>query len=293
MSGQSPRPAAEDAATRTLARHDIGPGREPPRAALVAGLPGDDINGTFVLSRLADLLHRAWTGEHPEYRLLRRVLVIPAAGAGAGAEPASQQLLEATRNAWLRVAVRSAEAALEALPQVQLYGAHDDERASAFLFGLPAIVERPAAADSAPALAQAWRPHGGESFVIEAGQPGALQLPHCERLFQALLNFLRHKEVIAGGTLTDFDEDVHLFGPEQTAPLVAAEAGLFVTHLDVGRWMQPGETLGHVYDPFDGRILRELTVPVGGLLASLRRQPRVGAGELVARIQSRQPLPAG
>ena len=297
--------------------HDIGPGNEPPRVALVAGIHGNEVNGIFVLSRLADLLRRAWSGDHPEYRLHRRVVIVPAVNVlgannrtrawpfdntdinrmfpghpeGETTQRIAHRVISATKEAYLRIDIHSSNTSFEELPQVRLYAPNDDERSSAFLFGLPAIVERPMNTVFTSTLGHAWRRHGGENFVIQAGQAGALQLAHCERLFQALMNFLRHKEVISGGTLTDFDEDVHLFGLEQTAPLISERAGLFVSHLDVGRWVQAGETLGHLYDPFDGTIVREITAPLGGLLSGLRRQPLLCEGDLVARIQTANPIP--
>ncbi len=294
--------------------HDLGPPGEGPAAALVAGVHGNEVNGVFVLSRLADLLGRAARGEHPSVALHRRVVVVPAVnvlgintgsrlwpfddadlnrvfpGDPEGAPPAriARRLLEVTMAARDRVDIHSSNPAFEELPQVRLYAPNDDERASAFLFGLPAVVERPMNAVFTRTLGHAWRRHGGESFVIQAGRAGDLQLAHCERLFQALINFLRHKGVISGGPVTDVDEDVHLFGLHQGCPVISERAGLFVSHLDVGRWVRRGEVLGHVYDPWDGQVLAEVTAPVGGLLSGLRRRPLLCEGDLLARIQTRE-----
>jgi hypothetical protein len=294
--------------------HDLGPAEENPAAALVAGVHGNELNGVFVLSRLADLLGRAARGEHPEVRLHRRVVIVPAVNVlgintgarvwpfdrtdlnrvfpghpeGETAQRIAYRLVGATMTARNRVDIHSPNTAFEELPQVRLYAPNDDERASAFLFGLPAIVERPMNTVFTSTLGHAWRWHGGENFVIQAGQAGSLQLQHCERLFQALINFLRHKEVITGGRLTDVDEDVHLFGLHQSCPVIAEQAGLFVTHLEVGRWVRRGEVLGHVYDPYDGAVLDELTAPVSGLLSGIRRQPLLCEGDLVARVQTRE-----
>jgi len=58
--------------------HDFGPSTEAPRVALVAGLHGDELNGVFVLSRLASFLRRVAHGERPGSELRGRVVVIPA-----------------------------------------------------------------------------------------------------------------------------------------------------------------------------------------------------------------------
>ena len=43
--------------------HEIGPKSSHPAAAFVAGLHGDEINGIFILSRLADFLNSVEAGK--------------------------------------------------------------------------------------------------------------------------------------------------------------------------------------------------------------------------------------
>src|SRR5690606_23556511 len=58
--------------------HDLGPRGEPPGLALVAGLHGNELNGVFVLARLASFLRQVAEGRRPGAELLGRVVVIPA-----------------------------------------------------------------------------------------------------------------------------------------------------------------------------------------------------------------------
>ena len=85
---------------------------------------------------------------------------------------------------------------------------------------------------------------------------------------------------------------MHYFGVEQTARIVAETAGLFISDLQVGRWLQAGDLIGHVYDGFDGQLRAEVKAPVSGLLSGIRRQPLLFEGDLIARIQTRQALAA-
>ena len=64
------------------------------------------------------------------------------------------------------------------------------------LFGLPAVIERTTDSVFTSTLGHAWRACGGENFVIQAGRAGDLQLPHCERLFRALIAFLHHTGIV-------------------------------------------------------------------------------------------------
>jgi len=70
----------------------------------------------------------------------------------------------------------------------------------------------------------------------------------------------------------------------QSFALLAEHAGLFVTRLEVGRWIQAGSVVGHVYDAFSGEIRAEVRTPVSGLVSSVRRQPLLIEGDLMIRI---------
>lgn len=295
--------------------HDIGPRDKLPAVALVGGIHGNELNGIFVLSRLAHLLRQAEDGSHPTVRLHRRVMVIPAVnvlGVNTGAriwpfdktdinrafpghpegettQRIAYGLIGTTLTARHRIDIHCSNTRFEELPQVRLYEPNDDERAGAFLFGLPAIVERPMSGVFTSTLGHAWRHHGGENYVIQAGQAGSLQLHHCERLFQALLNFLLHKGVLTGTLLAEPEEDVHLFGIDQSVPVISERAGLFVSHLEVGRWVRRGEVLGNLHDAFNGITLADIRAPVSGLLSGIRRQPLICEGDLAARLQTLRP----
>lgn len=294
----------------TIPYHDIGPADRPPRLALVAGLHGNELNGVFVLARLADFLKRIHAGERRGQRLCERVLLIPAVNVlgvnsrsrawpfdktdinrcfpgqveGDTAQRIAAAVLAATRSAYYRVDIHSSNQDIEELPQVRLYEPNDDERASACLFGLPAVIERPVNPIFTTNLAHAWRRYGGENFVIQAGRAGNLQTAHCETLFRGLVAFLDRAGIVSGIALPEDEEHLHYFGLNQSFALLADHAGIFVSRLEVGRWVQAGELLGHVYDGFSGVIRAELQAPVAGLLGSLRRQPLLCEGDLMARI---------
>jgi uncharacterized protein len=295
--------------------HDIGAEQSPPRIALVAGLHGNELNGVFVLSRLAAFLQGVVEGQHPGLQLRARAIIIPAVNilglntlnrhwpfdntdinrmfpgydAGETTQRIAHAVLEVTRAAYYRVDLHSASLDFEELPQVRLYNPTDDERAAARLFGLPAVIERPTNTIFTVTIGHAWKAYDGANFVLRAGYANNLQLPHCEQLFRALVVFLQRTNILQGAPVVEeSEEDVHFFGPGQTARLVADTAGLFISSLEVGRWLQAGDLIGHVYDGFDGQLRAEVKTPVSGLLSGIRRQPLLFEGDLIARIQTRQ-----
>ena len=299
--------------------HDLGPGGEPPRVALVAGLHGDEANGVFVLGRLASFLRRL-EGEGTAGRgLRRRVLIVPAVNvlglnthsrvwpfdrtdlnrmfpgyaAGETTQRIARAVLDLTRAAHYRVDIHSSNLTFEEVPQVRLYEPTPDERATALLFGFPAVLERPANPVYSTTIGCAWRAYGGESFVVQVGQAGSLQTHHCDHLFRALVRFLVATETLAGFDLTTEEGDIHCFGVRQTLPVVSKHAGMFVSPLEVGSWLQAGDVVGQIYDGFEGELITEVRTPMGGLLSGVRRQPLLLEGDLVARVQTRQQLSEG
>src|SRR5215470_7813503 len=202
--------------------HDFGPAGAVPTLALVAGLHGNELNGVFVLSRLADFLRRIAEGRQSSQQLTGRIIVVPAVNVlgvntrsrrwpfdktdinrmfpgydlGETTQRIADAVFQITRAAHYRIDVHSSNADFEEVPQVRLYEPTEDERASAMLFGLPAVIERTTDNVFTTTLGHAWHGKGGEGFVIQAGRAGDLQLPHCERLFHALLAFLHHTGLV-------------------------------------------------------------------------------------------------
>ncbi len=293
--------------------HDFGPADATPALALVAGLHGNELNGIFVLSRLASYLQHMATDPPAGQRLCKRVIVVPAVNvlgvntrsrrwpfdgtdinrmfpgydAGETTQRIAGAVLAITAPAAYRVDIHSSNLDFEELPQVRLYEPNDVERASAHLFGLPAVIERAMHTVFTSTIGHAWRACGGQNFVIQAGRAGDLQLGHCERLFRALVAFLARIEAVEGVHLAPEDEDVHHFGPGQTFSLISEQAGVFVSSLEVGRWLSAGDPIGQVYDAFHGELRLEVRAPVPGLLTGLRRQPLLYEGDLIATLQTR------
>ena len=252
--------------------HDVGPREETPAVALVAGLHGNELNGIFVLSRLAAFLRQIETGERAGTQLLGRVILLPAVNVlgvntrrrrwpfdgtdinrmfpgcdtGETTQRIAAAVLKVTSPAGLRVDIHSSNLDFEELPQVRLYDATPDERRCARWLGLPAVIERPSNATFTSTLAHAWRRLGGVNLIVQAGQAGALQTQHCERLFRGLVGLLERAGVLFGVSLAEADEEVHHFGPRQTLPLISPHAGFFVSQMEVGRWVQAGDVLGSV-----------------------------------------------
>jgi predicted deacylase len=293
--------------------HSFGPEAERPTLALVAGLHGNELNGIFVLSRLADYLRRLAEGRQSGQGLSGRIIVVPAVNVlgvntrsrrwpfdktdinrmfpgydlGETTQRIANAVFQFTRSAQYRIDIHSSNADFEEVPQVRLYEPSEDERVTAMLFGLPAVIERTIDSVFTSTLGYAWHACAGETFVMQAGRAGDLQLAHCERLFRALTAFLHHTGMVSGIHLAPEDQDSHYFPLGHTLPLISDHAGLFISDVPVGAWLRAGDTIGHIYDAFGGDRHAEIRAPVSGLLSGIRRQPLLCEGDLIARLQTR------
>jgi predicted deacylase len=290
--------------------HEIGPASPRPAAAFVSGLHGDEINGVYILARLADFLQGVEQGRFPKLRLLKRVLIIPAVNVlgintlrrvwpfdnsdpnrmfpgnqmGETTQRIAYTVLEATKQADYRIDIHSSNLYFEEMPQVRIYDPDDTERQTARLFGLPGIMERSRSPVFTTTLMYAWDFWPGQNFLLQVGQAGAIQLLHCQQVFRGLVGFLGRIGVLEGVELAETEEDALLFTREYSRKVYAERAGMFVSDKQVGRWVGEGQELGYIYDSFNGNVVSKVLAPVSGLLTGIRRQPMLFEGDVLLRV---------
>jgi len=298
--------------------HEIGPKAQHPAVALVAGLHGDEINGIFILSRLADFLNSVEDGKYPELKLLRKVLIIPAVNVlgvnlrtrtwpfdksdinrmfpgstiGETTQRIAYAVLEATKRADYRIDIHTASTDFEEVPQVRLYGPSDDERETARLFGLQAVMERSMSPVFTTTMMHSWKVWPGQSFVLRVGQAGTVQLDHCQRVFRSMVTFLGRIGVLDGVQIAVEDEEVSYFDKPSAFRVFAEKAGTFVSDRQVGRWVRAGQELGFIYDSFGGNVIEKVVSPVAGLLTGMRRHPLLFEGDLILRVNRKKQEPS-
>ncbi len=80
--------------------------------------------------------------------------------------------------------------------------------------------------------------------------------------------------------------------PRGVAQATAKHSGLFVSRVTLGQRVGEDEVIGHILDPVAGEVRQEVTAPGTGRLFTLREQPAVHSGALLARVAlDREPQP--
>ncbi|SVB72435.1 uncharacterized protein METZ01_LOCUS225289 [marine metagenome] len=122
------------------------------------------------------------------------------------------------------------------------------------------------------------------TLVVETGIALRINQNFANRLFQGMLNLLRHTGVIVASnsqSKVDYPVIVH---PSQVTLLKSSHAGLFVGHADLKNNITKGEIIGEVVNPSDGEVLQKVTAPENGLLFTIREHPLVYSGAPLARM---------
>lgn len=124
--------------------------------------------------------------------------------------------------------------------------------------------------------------HGIENIVLCGGPD--LDIKQGIRLFRALLRLLFHMEILHGPPLEESEPQAEGRQVKTITPVLSRRAGLFLSQSTLGESVKKGSYLGETVDVQSGQVLDQTFSPVDGVLLSLRKQPMIGEGMLLARI---------
>lgn len=275
-----------------------------PRACVVTGIHGNELEGQFAIYELARRIR-----DTPQ-NLAGVIDIYPAVNPlGIGAiergipqfdldmdrifpgnrhsspfEALAAELVSDVSGSQVAFDLHASNIYLRELPQIRI----DDGQASPHLLSLARLANMDylwVHANNAVAkgtFAHAMNEAGVPTLVIEAGVGMRITQDVGEQIAIGMLSVLAKVGVWTGSVPIVRMPQESTDGEVST--IRAKEAGMFVPCVPFGKEVHDGQVIGRILDCGAGRVLQELCSPVDGLLFTMREYPMVYPGNLIARV---------
>jgi predicted deacylase len=282
-----------------------GPG---PKAAVISGIHGDEIEGLYVCHQLA-----VWLAEHPQY-LFGRVELYPAAnphgltnierfvpvfesdlnrnfpGHADGLVPQrmADAIFRSTRGASVVIDIHASNIFLREIPQVRISQAFSDHLIPlARQMNLDLIWVHGSMTVMEATVSHSLNSVGTPCLVVEMGVGMRVTPVFTSQIVTGILHVWRSLGVLSPETpLEDLTHEPALATDSNVHYLNAETSGLFIPCMEHWQSVKKGDRLGSIVSPFHGNPLSEVWSPVDGILFTLREYPLVYEGSLIARIMA-------
>ncbi len=294
-------------------------GKPVQRVSFVSGLHGDELEGLYLCHRLIQALRHIQETQPEDFK--GEVHIYPAAnppalnhgtrlwpfygsdmnrmmGPHSGSSipvQMSQKIFEDLKESSdLVVDIHASNLHLKELPQIRIIEEFSEELLPLALQTHTDIIWiHPMAGVFESTLGYNLNKLNVPTLVIETGTCLRIEPDFVDRLFHGMMHLLHHQ-----GVLASLPSDIpsvptpQVVYPRGVAQASAKHSGLFVSRIALGQRMGEDEIIGQVLDPVKGVVLEEVTAPGNGLLFTLREQPAVHSGALLARVAlDREPKP--
>jgi len=316
LSRASPLGAPLNIVKQTFPAHR---GKPVQRVSFVSGLHGDEFEGLYLCHRLIQALRQIQETQPEVFK--GEVHIVPAANPPAlnqgtrlwpfygsdinrmmGPHPGASIPVQMSREIFnnlkessdLVVDIHASNLHLKELPQIRIIEEFSEELLPLALQTHTDIVWiHPMAGVFESTLGYNLNKLNIPTLVIETGTGLRIEPDFVDRLFHGMMRLLHHQGVLASLPSdipsTPIPQVVYPRGVAQTS---AKHSGLFVSQASLGQRVGEDEIIGQVLDPVRGVVLEEVTAPGNGLLFTLREQPAVHSGTLLARVAlDREPKP--
>lgn len=274
-----------------------------PRACVVTGIHGDELEGQFAVYELARRLRAGW--EHltgvvdiypaanpmgvgaiergiPQFDLdMNRIF--PGNNSASPFETMAAELVADVRGATVAFDLHASNIFLREVPQIRINELWEDELVPlARLANVDLIWVHGNATVLKGTFAYSMNDLGVPTLVVEAGVGMRITQEVGIQLAQGMLGVLRKLGIWSGPKEELRSPAVSSDG--SVSYLNAGVAGVFVPRARFGQVIQAGEVVGSIVDCGAGVVLEELRSPMDGLLFTLREYPVVYPGNLIARV---------
>jgi uncharacterized protein len=308
LSRRSPLGSPLNIVKQTFSAHR---GKPVQRVSFVSGLHGDEFEGPYLCHRLIHALRQIQETQPETFQ--GEVHIYPAANPPAlnhgtrlwpfygsdmnrmmGPHPGasipvqlSQELFEdLKKSSNLVVDIHASNLHLKELPQIRIIEEFSEELVPLALQTHTDIIwVHPMAGVFESTLGYNLNKLNIPTLVVETGICLRIERDFVDRLFHGMLRLLHHQGVLASLPSNFPSAPVpQVVYPRGVGQASAKHSGLFISRVALGQQVGEDEIIGQILDPVEGVVLEEVTAPGNGLLFTLREQPAVHSGTLLARV---------
>jgi hypothetical protein len=274
-----------------------------PRACVVTGIHGDELEGQFAVFELAKALREG--REHlngivdiypaanpmgigaiergiPQFDLdMNRIF--PGNNSASPFETMAAELVADISGAAVAFDLHASNIFLREIPQIRINELWKDELVPlARLANVDLVWIHGNATVLKGTFAYSMNDLGVPTLVVEAGVGMRITQDVGRQLAQGMLGVLRELGIWSGPVAELREPTVS--SDRSVSYLNAGTAGIFVPLQSLGQVIREGEVVGNIVDCGAGEVIEELRAPADGLLFTLREYPVVYPGNLIARV---------
>lgn len=131
-------------------------------------------------------------------------------------------------------------------------------------------------------LAYSLNNMGVPTLVVEMGVGHRINNAYCSQLITGIFNMLIHMGIWEDEAVAVKQPIISTEG--EVSIINAAETGVFVSAVNEMGTIGMGTHIGDIIEPIEGRIIQRIESPTDGIIFTLRENPVVYKGALIARV---------
>ena len=132
-------------------------------------------------------------------------------------------------------------------------------------------------------LAYSLNSRGVDTLVVEMGVGMRITRAYGEQMTEGIFSLMRELGIWTG-EVSAAHTPIVSSDPDEVEFLNAPVSGVFVKSENHGALLMPGDEIGLIVDPLRGTVLDRVVSPCEGWLFTVREDPMVDQGSLMARI---------
>lgn len=305
----------EDVVTVNMAVHELMPIKKnrlsPPgctgkekRLSIVTGIHGDELDGQYICYKIIKRIN-----EHPEY--LKGIVdvypcinplgmdtgvrgipmfdldmnrVFPGTENGAMAEYVAAKVVNDIIGSDLCLDIHSSNIFIKETPQVRL-NEENAEKLLPYARMLNAdfvwVYSSMTVLDAT--LAYSLNKMSVPTLVMEMGVGLRIDNKYCHQMTDGIFNLMKEMGIWEG-EVTDCIKEPIISVEGEVTVFRSEVTGVFISDIENLGPVEKGRHLGDIISPIDGKILQSFVSPYDGIIFTLRENPVVYKGAIVARI---------